>query len=148
MHLFEEMMKTPRKHTTPQTNTPSDATKTTTAQPPQTHHLSRQNLGLCISLPSDLMIHDLTVPEHLAISNMSGLPGRVYVSVRLPISGQSRINRCSFFAYSWKLPAYIELFYLQLTSLAFLLTIEAFCLQLELFCLQWESASNKGLKGL
>ena len=53
---------------------------------------------------------------------------------------------CNFrkrlFAYSRKLPAY---------SGTFLLTIESFSLfylQLELFCLQWESASNKGLKGL
>ena len=50
----------------------------------------------------------------------------------------------------------VELFHLQLTILAFLLTIGAFfaynfsffCFQLELFCLQWDSASNKGLKGL
>ena len=49
----------------------------------------------------------------------------------------------------------VELFYLQLTVLAFFLTIGAFLLtvqlvylQLELFCPQWESASNKGLKGL
>ena len=35
----------------------------------------------------------------------------------------------------------VELFYLQLTILAFYL-------QLKLFCLQWESASTKGLKGL
>ena len=64
---------------------------------------------------------------------------------------------CGFFAYSWKLPAFtVELFYLQLTILAFfLLTFEAFFLtalafysKLELFCLQWESASNKGLEGL
>ena len=49
----------------------------------------------------------------------------------------------------------VELFYLQLTNFAFLLAVGAclltalaFYLQLELFCLQWESASNKGLKGL
>ena len=49
----------------------------------------------------------------------------------------------------------VELFYLQLLNLAFLLTIGAFLLtilafylQLELFCLQWDSAVNKGLKGL
>ena len=42
----------------------------------------------------------------------------------------------------------VKLSYLQLTILASLLTIGAFCLQLELSCLQWESASNKGLKGL
>ena len=49
----------------------------------------------------------------------------------------------------------VELFYLRLTILAFLLAIGAslltllvFYLQLVLFCLQWESASNKGLKGL
>ena len=35
----------------------------------------------------------------------------------------------------------VELFYLQLTILAFLLTVLA-------FCSRWESASNKGLKGL
>ena len=52
-------------------------------------------------------------------------------------------------------PLTVELFYLQLTILAFLLTVGAslltalaFYLQLELFCLQWESASTKGLKGL
>ena len=42
--------------------------------------------------------------------------------------------------------------YLQLTTLAFLLTIGALLLTVLLtvgaFCLQWESASNKGLKGL
>ena len=49
----------------------------------------------------------------------------------------------------------VELSYLQLTILACLLTLElflptvlAFYLQLKLSCLQWESASNKGLKGL
>ena len=59
------------------------------------------------------------------------------------------------FAYSWKLPAYSGAFYLELTILAFLLTVGAllltvlaFYIQLELFCLQSESASNKGLKGL
>ena len=48
-----------------------------------------------------------------------------------------------------------ELFYLQLTILAFLLTVGAifltalaFLLTVGDFCLQWESASNKGLKGL
>ena len=35
---------------------------------------------------------------------------------------------CGFFAYSWKLPAAVELFHLQLTILAFLLTIGAFLL--------------------
>ena len=35
---------------------------------------------------------------------------------------------CSFFAYSWKLPAYSGAFYLQLTILAFLLTVGAFLL--------------------
>ena len=62
---------------------------------------------------------------------------------------------CGFFAYSWKLPAYSGAFYLQLTILAFLLTVGALLLtvllpylQLELFCSQWESASNKGPKGL
>ena len=49
----------------------------------------------------------------------------------------------------------VEFFYLQLIISAFLftilvsvLTVLVFCLQLEFFCLQWESASNKGLKGL
>ena len=42
----------------------------------------------------------------------------------------------------------LELFCFLLTVLACLLTILAFCLQSELLCLQWESASNKGLKGL
>ena len=49
----------------------------------------------------------------------------------------------------------VELFDLQLTILAFLLTVGAFLLTIlvflltvGLFCLQWESASNKGLKGL
>ena len=49
----------------------------------------------------------------------------------------------------------VELFYLQLTILAFLLTVGAFLLAALAFlltvgalCLQWESASNKGLKGL
>ena len=47
-----------------------------------------------------------------------------------------------FFAYNWKLPAYSGAFYLQLTILAFLLTVGAFLLtalafylQLERFCL-------------
>ena len=35
---------------------------------------------------------------------------------------------CGFFAYSWKLPAYSGAFYLQLTILAFLLTVGAFWL--------------------
>ena len=50
----------------------------------------------------------------------------------------------------------VELCYLQLAILALLLTIGAFFaynvsffyIQLEPFCLQWQSASNKGLKGL
>ena len=50
----------------------------------------------------------------------------------------------------------VELFYLRLTILALLLTVGALCLQLlsfftynwSVFWLQWESASNKGLKGL
>ena len=51
----------------------------------------------------------------------------------------------------------VELFYLQLTTLAFLLAIGVlfftynfsfFYLQLELVCLQWESASKRRLKGL
>ena len=49
----------------------------------------------------------------------------------------------------------VKLSYLQLTISAFLLTVGACLLtvlavylQLELFCLQWESASNRGLKGL
>ena len=47
-------------------------------------------------------------------------------------------------------------FYLQLTILAFLLAVGAFLLTVlaslltvgAFFCVQWESASNKGLKGL
>ena len=49
----------------------------------------------------------------------------------------------------------VELFYLQLTILAFLLTIGDFLLtalalllSIGAFCLEWESASNKGLKGM
>ena len=49
----------------------------------------------------------------------------------------------------------MELFYLQLIILAFLLTVGAFfaynlsfLLAVGSFCLQWESASNRGLKGL
>ena len=49
----------------------------------------------------------------------------------------------------------VKLIYLQLTTLAFLLTVGAFLLTVlaslltvGAFCLQWESASNKGLKGL
>ena len=48
----------------------------------------------------------------------------------------------------------MELFCLQLTICflltvgAFLLTSLAFLLTVGAFCLQWESASNKGLKGL
>ena len=49
----------------------------------------------------------------------------------------------------------VEVFYLQLTILAFLLTIGAFSLTVlaslltvGAFCLQWESASDKSLKGL
>ena len=56
---------------------------------------------------------------------------------------------CGFSAYSWKLPAYSGVFfYLQLTILAFLLTIGASpltvlasLLTVGAFCLQWESAS-------
>ena len=69
--------------------------------------------------------------------------------------GGRSILGCSFFAYNWKLPAYSGAFILTVDNFAFLLTVGAFllttlafCLQLELFCLQWESASNKGLKGL
>ena len=49
----------------------------------------------------------------------------------------------------------VERFYSQLTILAFLLTVGAFLLTalaflltVGAFCLQWESASNKGRKGL
>ena len=48
----------------------------------------------------------------------------------------------------------VELFYLELTisafcySWSFLLTALASLLTVGAFCLQWESASNKGLKGL
>ena len=66
--------------------------------------------------------------------------------------GQPEIDEIwmQLFAYNWKLPAYSELFYLQLTILAFLFTIgasllTAFYLQFELFAY---SASNKGLKEL
>ena len=40
-----------------------------------------------------------------------------------------KTSGCGFFAYSWKLPAYSGVFFhLQLTILAFLLTIGAFLL--------------------
>ena len=62
---------------------------------------------------------------------------------------------CGFFAYNRKLPAYggaflltVDNFSLFTYSWSFLLTVLAFYLQLELLNLQWESASNKGLKGL
>ena len=63
---------------------------------------------------------------------------------------------CSFFAYSWKLPAYNGAFLLTVDnfSLAFMLTIAAFALTIFAFlltvgaCLQCESASNTRLKGL
>ena len=63
---------------------------------------------------------------------------------------------CSFFAYNWKLPAYSGAFLLTVDNFSFFyLLFELFglqfqlpYLQLEFFCLQWESASNKGLKGL
>ena len=49
----------------------------------------------------------------------------------------------------------VKLSYLQLTILAFLLTAGVFLiiilaslLTVGVFCLQWESASNKGFKGL
>ena len=46
---------------------------------------------------------------------------------------------CSFFAYSWKLPAYSGIFYLQSCLGAFLLTVlEFFYLQLELFAYSGE----------
>ena len=63
---------------------------------------------------------------------------------------------CGFFAYSWKLPAYNGAFLLTVDDFSFFtyiwssleLTILAFLLTVGAFCLQWESASNKGLKGL
>ena len=63
---------------------------------------------------------------------------------------------CGIFAYSWKLPADSGAFLLTidyfsvflLTVGAFLLTALAFILTVGAFRLQWESASNKGLKGL
>ena len=71
------------------------------------------------------------------------------------VVGTHLIYGCSFFAYSWKLPAYNGAFLLTIDNLAFLLTIGAslltalaFYLQLELFYLPQESASNQGLKGL
>ena len=69
--------------------------------------------------------------------------------------GISIVFGCSFFAYSWKLPAHSGAFLLTvgnfsslLTVGAFLLTILAFLLTVELLCLQWESASEKYLNGL
>ena len=68
-----------------------------------------------------------------------------------------KIRKDAAFCFNWKLLLIVELSYLQLTILASLLTVGVFfCLlflfllltRLELFCLQWESASNKGLKGL
>ena len=60
------------------------------------------------------------------------------------------------FAYSWKLPAYSGAFLLTVDNFSFsayswsffLLTVLASLLTVGAFCLQWESASNKGLKGL
>ena len=66
-------------------------------------------------------------------------------------------NGCGFFAYSWKLPAYSgALFLLTVDNLSFLTyswTLFAYSFRFSTyswsFCgLQWESASNKGLKGL
>ena len=66
-----------------------------------------------------------------------------------------KLGGCGFFAYSWKLPACSGAFYLQLTILAFLLTIGVFLLTalaslltIGAFLLTMESVSNKGLKGL
>ena len=82
---------------------------------------------------------------------------RIHKDPKKSLGKSARVyNGCGFFAYSWKLPAYNGTFLnLQLTILAFLLTVGtflltvlAFLLKLELLCLQWESASNKGLKGL
>ena len=59
------------------------------------------------------------------------------------------LGGCSFFAYSWKLPAYSGAFLLTVDNLSFLLTIGAFLLTalafvltIGAFCLQWESAST------
>ena len=63
---------------------------------------------------------------------------------------------CGFFAYSRKLPAYSGAFLLTVDNFSFLLMVGAFLLTVlaslltvgAFFCLQWESASNRGLKGL
>ena len=45
---------------------------------------------------------------------------------------------CSFFAYSWKLPAYNGAFLLTVVFRSCLLMVGVFCIQLEFFCLQLE----------
>ena len=67
----------------------------------------------------------------------------------------SKCQDATFLLTIGSFPLTVELFCLQLPILAFLLTIGAFLLTVlaslltaGAFCLQWESASNKGLKGL
>ena len=72
------------------------------------------------------------------------------------VPGRWFSNGCSFFWLTvGSFLLIVELFCLQSTILAFLLTIGAFALTalaflltVGAFFLQWESASNKGLKGL
>ena len=70
------------------------------------------------------------------------------------VSSHDVFGRMQFFAYNWKLPAYSGEFLLTdnfcffTYNWSFLLTILVFLLTVGVFCLQWESASNKGLKGL
>ena len=66
------------------------------------------------------------------------------------------LSGCNFFAYSWKFPAYSGAFLLTIDKFSFfsdtigasLLTTLAFTLTVGACAFQWESASNKGLKGL
>ena len=56
----------------------------------------------------------------------SSVPGQHLRGRSLCLITLSNLPGCSFSAYSWKLPAYSEPFYLQLTILASLLTVGAF----------------------
>ena len=66
-------------------------------------------------------IENKTPPGSFLPGNQNG-PQCMHLSVS-EISRCAFLNGCSFFAYSWKLPAYSGAFCLQLTTLAFLLTI-------------------------
>ena len=79
----------------------------------------------------------------------------MFIPQTVDCAGQGT-SGCNFFAYSWQLPAYSEVFLLTVDNFSlfayswsfFAYIFSFFCLQKELFCLQWESASKKGLKGL